>query len=1172
MEPWRVINSHGNGPFATKTLLGWVVSGLLHNEHTRFNKQGKPYVYSHRISVETLHDLLIQQYNHDFPESAYEKEEMSQDELRFLDIMNSSIKVKDGHYQLPLPFKGDPKMPNNRLMAEQRAESLKRKFGRNTVFKEEYTLLMNGMLKCGHAELVPKEEVALQSTKRWYIPHHGVRHPKKGSLRVVFDCSASYQGTSLNNELLKGPNLTNSLIGVLLRFCHGNVAILADVEKMYYQVKIPPKHADFLRFLWWKDGNTTQPLMEYRMTVHIFGATSSASCASYALRRTAEDHKDSFSADTVNTVLNNFFVDDLLKSVDTEANAIQLYKELKALCAAGGFNLTKWSSNSRAVLAHIPECEMAKEVKDLDLDLEDLPIERALGVHWSAENDVFKFHVAPKEQPCTRRGILSTVSSMYDPLGFLAPVTFPAKHLLQELCRLNLSWDEDIPNTLMQSWKLWLQSLETLTDFNITRSFKPKTFGKVEHAQLHHFCDASEVGYGMVTYLRLVNSQEQVHVKFVMGKSRVAPLKLLTIPRLELAAAVLAVRIDRMLMDELKLDLEPSVFWTDSTTVLKYIRSDSRRFHTFVANRVNAIRGMSHVSQWKHVSGKLNPADYASRGLNAAEFLKGNNWINGPKFLKDLPKHWPNSPVDLGIPPDDLELRKKVFEVHATVASHHDPISMLLNNFSNWNKLRRAVAWFLKLKRILTQRVLKRKGALKGVEAGPMTHSVQDLEEAEESIVKFCQKQGFPQEIECLRNGKNVSRKSSIFRLDPVLDHGILRVGGRLSRMAMPEEQKHPAILPKRHYISELLLQHIHKQVGHCGRNHILANLRKRYWIPCANSFAREIVNNCVPCRRNYARAGEQKMADLPIDRLTPDLPPFSHVGVDYFGPIEVRRGRGMAKRYGVIFTCLTTRAVHLEVAHSMDTDSCVNAFRRFISRRGQVKELRSDNGTNLISAEKELRDALKRWNMDQIERSLIQKGVKWTFNPPAGAHHGGIWERIIRMVKRILSSITNQQSLDDEGLVTVMCEVESILNSRPLTTVSNDPNDLEPLTPNHLLQLKVQPVLPPGTFKLEDLYARRRWRQIQYIADLFWTRWIQEYVPLMQERSKWSRIRPNFCVGDIVVIADPTAPRGSWVMGRVIEAIADSKGLVRSVRLQTRTNQLLRPISKIYLLVKANN
>ncbi|KAL7843912.1 hypothetical protein SRHO_G00224510 [Serrasalmus rhombeus] len=714
MEQWRVVNSKGNGPFAIKTLLGWVVSGLLHDEHICLNKHGKPYVCSHQISVERVSELLVQQFNHDFPESAYEKVEMSQEDLRFLDIMDTSAKLQDGHYQLPLPFKRGPKMPNNRLMAEQRAVSLKRELGRNKTFQEEYKLFMDTFLKCGHAELVPREELVLQNGKGWYIPHHGVYHPKKGNF--------------------------------------------------------------------------------------------------YALRRAAEDHKNNFSTEAVNTVLNNFYLDDLLKAVDTEAHAIHLYQELKSLCAVGGFNLTKWSSNSRAVLAHIPELEKAKRVKDLDLDLEDLPLDRALGVHWCAEEDIFKFHVFPKEQPCTRRGILSMVSSMYDPLGFLAPVTFSAKHLLQELCRLNLSWDQDIPNAHTQSWKRWLHGLGTLINFNITHCFKPKHFGAVKRAQLHHFCDASEAGYGTVTYLRLVNNQDEVHIALVMGKSRVAPLKLMTTPRLELTAAVLATRIDRMLATELQLHLEPSVFWTDSTTVLKYETNDTRRFHTFVANRVNTIRGISDVFQWKHIPGKMNPADYASRGLNAEEFLRNNIWINGPKFLADLPKHWPNQPVELAVSSDDSELKRKVFEVHATVAGQFDATSTLLNYFSTWSKLRTAVAWILKLKSLLAQHVLKSKGALKTSKAGPMSLSVQDIEEAEEAIVKFCKSQGFPQEMASLHNGKSVDRKSSIFKLDPVLDRGILRVGGRLSKIAMPEEQKHPAILPKGHHASKLLLCHIHQQ------------------------------------------------------------------------------------------------------------------------------------------------------------------------------------------------------------------------------------------------------------------------------------------------------------------------------------------------------------------------
>lgn len=452
--------------------------------------------------------------------------------------------------------------------------------------------------------------------------------------------------------------------------------------------------------------------------------------------------------------------------------------------------------------------------------------------------------------------------------------------------------------------------------------------------------------------------------------------------------------------------------------------------------------------------------------------------------------------------------------------------------------------------------------------------TLDDLTNAETAIVCFCQSQGFPDEISMLKNHQNVNikKQSSIFKLDPILDQEVLRVGGRLSKVAMPEEAKHPVILPKNHHVSRLILEHIHRRVGHSGRNHMLSALRQRYWLPCANSLSRKVISDCVTCKHLRAKVGEQKMADLPKDRITPDMPPFTQVGVDYFGPITVKRGRSTVKRYGVIFTCLASRAVHLEVAHSLDTDSCINAFRRFICRRGQVSELRSDNGTNFIATEKELKEALKTWNQDKIEQALQQKGVKWTFNPPAAPHHGGVWERLIRLLKRVLLAVTKHQTLDDESLHTVMCEVETILNSRPLTTVSDDPNDLEALTPNHLLLLKVQPILPPGIFKQDDVYARRRWRQVQYISDLFWTRWVKEYLPLMQERHKWNRIRRNFMQGDIVLVADASAPRGSWMMARILETKPDTRGLVRSVTLQTRTNVLERPISKICLLVPASN
>lgn len=721
-----------------------------------------------------------------------------------------------------------------------------------------------------------------------------------------------------------------------------------------------------------------------------------------------------------------------------------------------------------------------------------------------------------------------------------------------------------------------------MREFKVSRCLVPDNFGSVRTAQMHHFCDASDIGYGTVSYLRLTSNSNRVHVTFLMGKARVAPLKLMTTPRMELTAAVLAVRMDRMLSEEMHMELERSLFWTDSMTVLRYIRNENRRFQTFVANRLNVIRSTSEVCQWKYIGTKLNPADSASRGLHIHAFLKKLIWISGPDFLKESPNCWPDPPSDFVLSPDDPELRR-VVTVNAAVKDSCDATTILTNYFSIWTKLKKSVAWLLRLKCILAEMAKKRRAGIdqsqhamltrkgKQRKTDPYVLSVSDMEDAELAIVQYCQRQGFPQEVACLRKGMQcVSRNSTIYRLDPFLDTGTLRVGGRLSKMAMPANQKHPAILPKDHHVSKLLLRHIHQEIGHSGRNFMLSQLRQRYWIPCANALARKVIHECTTCRKVNSSAGEQKMADLPVDRLTPDLPPFTVVGVDYFGPLEVKRGRSLVKRYGVIFTCLASRAIHLEVAQSLDTDSCIHAFRRFIARRGQVSELRSDNGTNLVSTEKELKEALKSWNLQQIEQSLLQRGVKWTFNPPHGAHHGGIWERLIRMVKRILQSVTSQQCLDDEGLQTVMCEIEAILNSRPLTTVSDDPNDLESLTPNHLLHLKVQPVLPPGLFLKEDLYVRRRWRQVQYIADLFWKRWIKEYLPLLQMRQKWARVKRNFQQGDIVLVADATAPRGSWILARVTETFPDSKGLVRSVRLQTKTSQLERPVSKICLLVES--
>ena len=484
------------------------------------------------------------------------------------------------------------------------------------------------------------------------------------------------------------------------------------------------------------------------------------------------------------------------------------------------------------------------------------------------------------------------------------------------------------------------------------------------------------------------------------------------------------------------------------------------------------------------------------------------------------------------------------------------------------------MGWILRFKNGARDAVTKRK---EGTSSLPRTNQkikpldVEELQSAERAIIKAVQTSRFGEERLSLEEAKKVKKSSHIISLDPVLIEGTLRVGGRLQNSPLKNATKHPAILPKDHHIASLIVRHYHGISGHSGLEHTLSLIREKYWIVKARSLLRRILSSCVDCRKRQAAVGQQKMASLPADRVTPFEPPFSFVGVDCFGPLEVRRGRSTVKRYGVLFTCMTARAIHIEIAYSLDTDSFLNALRRFIARRGEPKQIRSDNGGNFVKGEKDLREAIRQWNQEKIHEFLLQKDIKWIFNPPAGSHHGGVWERCIRTVRKVMKAILNEQRLDDEGLVTLVCEAEAIVNGRPLTKVSDDPRDPEALTPSHLLLLRSGPTLPPGVFSKVDSYSRRRWRHVQYLADVFWRRWMREYLPSLQQRQKWSHADRNFAVGDVVLLLDETVPRGSWPLGRVLEVFPNqSDGLVRSVKLKTKSSILVRPIDKIVLLEAA--
>ena len=501
-----------------------------------------------------------------------------------MSILENNIKQRsDGHYEVPLPLKSDSvTLPYNNSLAEKRWNQLRARFKKNPKLFDDYQAFMKDVITLC-AERVPKDHLRIRDGKINYVPQTGVYHPKKpDQIRVVFDCSAQFEGVSLNDCLLQGPDLTNGLLGVLCRFCQERVAFRTDIKSMFHQFMVAEDHHDLLRFLWWEDGDPNKPVVEYRMKVHLFGASSSPGCANFGLKKAADDGGEEFGNDAASFIRRDFYVDDGLKSVPTAQKAVDLIKSSQKICAKAGLKLHKVISNNKEVLKAITAEERAKDVKDFDFEKDHLPMERALGGTWCVENDHFKFIIEFRNRPLTCRGILSTISSIYDPNGFVGPVTLKGKQILQQMCHDGLDWDSPIPEELHPIWEKWRNEILELEKLEIQRCFKPVDFGEIKAVELHYFSDASEGGYGQCSYIRLVNDSDKAHCAFVIGKARVSPLRQKSIPRLELAAATVSAKMSEFLRNELTYSDRSEYFWSDSKIVLGYINNEARRFHPCV--------------------------------------------------------------------------------------------------------------------------------------------------------------------------------------------------------------------------------------------------------------------------------------------------------------------------------------------------------------------------------------------------------------------------------------------------------------------------------------------------------------------------------------------------------------------------------------------------------------
>ncbi|XP_052742136.1 uncharacterized protein LOC128198001 [Bicyclus anynana] len=1045
-------------------------------------------------------------------------------------------RLSDGRFQVRIPLKYDSTVLSDTLFrAKQCFISLERKLLKEPILCKMYREFMSEYQTLGHMS----ECELVSECNANFIPHHGILRGSK--LRVVFNASFSSKtnNATFNSIQMVGPTVQDDLLSILLRFRQHKYIIIADVEKMYRQILVHPSDRHLQRIVWRDD--PAEPLKAFELNTVTYGTASAPFLATRCLKQLGLECDDKRIAEVI---LHDFYVDDLLTGGDDLSTVLEIRNKVSATLASAQLPLRKWKSNDPQLVS-----EFTKSSHDLNIG--GIEPSKTLGLGWYPESDQLYFPIsASKFEGNSKREILSVVSQIFDPLGLASPVIIKFKMLLQSLWLQNLSWDDSLPSTVHKNWLDISKNLNVLNNLRVPRCVLIQSFVQLE---FHIFSDASEQAYGACFYVRSVDSHGKILVRLLCAKSRVGPIKATTIPRLELCGAQVAAKLYEKVTSSLRVQATRTVIWTDSTIVLGWLKMLPCKLNTFVRNRVGDILDRTTNCTWRHVSSEDNPADYVSRGVSVGALESLDMWWSGSSFLKEPEPRWPSTVINS----ESLPETRMEISCLAKSDTSSDIINLInFDRFSKFNRLKRTVAYMLRFIE-----------ACKGRRSKTDFLTDTELSKSLRVIVSMVQRESFP-EYETLIQKKSLPKKSALIKFNAFLDeNNLLRVGGRLGNSEFSYDKKYPLILQSTHRFTKLLFEHEHTKLMHAGPQLLLASIRDVYWPIGGRNLAKAIYRRCIKCTRMKGKVVAPIMGNLPQQRLTPGGFPFESVGIDYAGPISSasRQGRGcrILKVYIAIFICLTTKAIHLELVSDLTSNSYISTIKKFISRRGKPRHLSSDNGKSFIGAYNDLARFLQD-NSSSLSSDFANEGIDFHFIPAYSPHFGGIWEAGVKSVKFHLYRVLGNCNFTFDELYTVLTQIEAILNSRPLTPLSSDPDDFTALTPGHFLIGRPLTGLPVKDYQEIKTNHLSRYHRIEQLRQHFWARWTKEYVSELQIRTKWQVPTQPMQINSLVLLKEDHLPPLKWKLGRIVALYPGKDNVARVADVKTSTGVIKRSFSRI--------